>query len=178
MFIEKIRGGVQCTTCKNYAITYIQHLRDQHADDPEWFFESWDGSEQGLYYCKTCNYNDYISDSEVMSVLFDGANPGDFDDDQDEEVDDLTAAIVERLSSEKEISSDKELKYYLLDLERTIALGAPTYWNQNRHGYTHILSTAGTFPEKVAQEIVSKDFDRLTIMISTEKMDEILKRYF
>lgn len=72
MFIEKIDGRVLCENCNNYAISYIEHLSDLHSDDPEWFFESTDGSERGLYQCKTCNYNDYVSDSERMMALFDG----------------------------------------------------------------------------------------------------------
>jgi DNA-directed RNA polymerase subunit M/transcription elongation factor TFIIS len=171
MFIEKIRGGVQCTTCKNYAITYIQHLQDQHADDPEWFFESWDGSEKGLYYCKTCNYNDYISDSEVMSVLFDGASPEDFDD---EPIDDLTAAIVTKLNNDKKISSDQEPKYHLIDLERSIGHGIITYWNQNCHGYTDAIEHAGIFSKRDAESIVKGDIDELTVMISTKKIRDIL----
>lgn len=72
MFIEKIDGRVLCENCKNYAITYIDYLKELHEDDPEWFFEPFDGSEYGLYQCKTCNYNDYVSDSERMMALFDG----------------------------------------------------------------------------------------------------------
>lgn len=176
MFIAKIGGGVRCESCKNYAITYIQHLHDQNADNPDWFFESFDGSENGLYYCETCKYNDYISDSEVMSVLFDGANPEDFDDDQDEPIDDLTAALVERLEKnerEKKSSSEEIKYYYLMDLERTIGLGIATYWKQNRHGYTDHIEIAGTFKKEIAEEIVAKDFDQLTVMISTDQVKKI-----
>lgn len=63
--------------------------------------------------------------------------------------------------------------YYLLDLERTIGLGIATYWKQNRHGYTDRIEAAGTFPEEIAQEIVSKDFDRMTIMISADQIKKI-----
>ena len=66
MFIHKKDGGVLCETCKIYAITYIQYLKDQNSNDPEWFFESWDGSEHGLYYCPKCKNQDYVSDSELF----------------------------------------------------------------------------------------------------------------
>jgi hypothetical protein len=72
MFIHKMGGGVRCENCKKYAITYIEHLKNQHADDPEYFFEPFDGSEEGLYYCETCKYSDYISDSEIMNYMFSG----------------------------------------------------------------------------------------------------------
>lgn len=151
MFIEKIDGRVMCENCKNYAITYIQHLHNLNADDPEWFFEPFDGSENGLYQCTTCNYNDYISDSEVMSYLFDGIKPDEFE------------------------KVNQESKYHLIDLERSIGHGIITYWNQSCHGYTDKIENAGIFSKLQAKSIVVGDIDELTVMIPTRKIVDILK---
>jgi hypothetical protein len=66
MFIHKKDNRVKCETCDIYVDTYIQYLKDQNSNDPEWFFEPWDGSEYGLYYCPKCKNQDYISDSELF----------------------------------------------------------------------------------------------------------------
>lgn len=66
MFIHKLDNRVICTTCNQYVITVIEHEKNLHKDDPEWFFESWDGSEEGMYICTKCGNSDYISDSEIF----------------------------------------------------------------------------------------------------------------
>lgn len=66
-------------------------------------------------------------------------------------------------------------KYYLLDLERTIAYEKPFYWKGNKHGYTRSLEQAGLFPKEIAQQIVDHDdIDRTTVMISQTQMVRIL----
>lgn len=65
MFIQKKDFSVVCTTCNVRVKTVEQHLIDKHSDDPEWFFESWDGQEQYMYICTKCGNEDYPSDSEI-----------------------------------------------------------------------------------------------------------------
>jgi hypothetical protein len=67
-----------------------------------------------------------------------------------------------------------KMEYYLLDLERTIANGRPYFWNGNRHGYTTSLEHAGLFSDWIAEEIVKGDYDKRTVMISTEQVSKIL----
>lgn len=64
--------------------------------------------------------------------------------------------------------------YYLLDLERTIRNGAPMYWKQNLHGYTHMIETAGIFPEDFSNTIVNSDLDKMTVRISTDQIKRII----
>ncbi|MBO0959534.1 hypothetical protein J1P26_07280 [Neobacillus sp. MM2021_6] len=64
--------------------------------------------------------------------------------------------------------------YYLMDLERTISTGRTWFWKRNRHGYTQFLSQAGLFEEEEAQNIVTGDRDKRTIMIHRDTVDKIL----
>jgi hypothetical protein len=69
----------------------------------------------------------------------------------------------------------KVAKFYLLDLERTIALNQPYFWKGNKHGYTNALENAGLFSREVAEKIVDHDqVDRTTVMISWFQMCRIL----
>lgn len=65
--------------------------------------------------------------------------------------------------------------YYLLDLERTIGHGIPTYWKQNRHGYTTDLEVAGLFLKEVAENIVHSDIDKWTIKVSQQQVEKIFE---
>lgn len=66
------------------------------------------------------------------------------------------------------------MDFYLLDLERTIGNGRPYYWNGNRHGYTTSLEHAGLFSKWIAEQICEGDYDKRTVMISTEQVSKIL----
>jgi hypothetical protein len=67
--------------------------------------------------------------------------------------------------------------YYLLDLERTLLLGAPYFWLQNKHGYVIVdhIENAGKFNEIEADRIVENDRDKQTIKIKVEVVNKILK---
>lgn len=67
------------------------------------------------------------------------------------------------------------MKYYLLDLERSIGWGNLYYWEGNKHGYTYKISEAGLFSEEAAAQIVKSDIDKKTIMISADSVEKILK---
>jgi hypothetical protein len=67
------------------------------------------------------------------------------------------------------------MKYYLLDLERTIGNGRPTYWNLNRHGYTTDLEAAGLFSRETAQAVVNSDIDKWTVMVSQQQVEKIFE---
>lgn len=67
------------------------------------------------------------------------------------------------------------MKYYLLDLERTIGNGVPTYWNQNRHGYTEDLERAGLFSKDIAEMTVNSDLDKWTVKISQQQIEKIFE---
>ena len=45
------------------------------------------------------------------------------------------------------------MKFILLDLERTLGNGIPTYWKSNKRGYTFNIHEAGLYSEKEAEEI-------------------------
>jgi hypothetical protein len=68
--------------------------------------------------------------------------------------------------------------YYLLDLERTISAGQPFYWRQNKHGYTNLISEAGTFSEAEASSIVERDFDNATVKVHENFFVKILGKNF
>jgi hypothetical protein len=67
------------------------------------------------------------------------------------------------------------MKYYLLDIERTIGHGIPTYWNQNRHGYTTDLEAAGLFSKEIAENIVNSDIDKWTVKVSQQQVEKIFE---
>jgi hypothetical protein len=56
-------------------------------------------------------------------------------------------------------------RYFLMDLERTLAMGVPCYWKGNRHGYTYDITLAGIFSEDIAEEIAKNDYDRRTVLV-------------
>ena len=56
-------------------------------------------------------------------------------------------------------------RYFLLDLERTLASGIPCYWKGNRYGYTYEIDYAGIFPKDLAEEIVKNDLDQKTVLV-------------
>lgn len=65
--------------------------------------------------------------------------------------------------------------FYLLDLERTIALNQPYFWKGNKHGYTNSIKDAGLFSRDIAEKIVDHDqVDRTTVMISWHQVCRIL----
>lgn len=66
------------------------------------------------------------------------------------------------------------MHYFLMDLERTLSSGVPCFWKGNRYGYTYKIETAGIFPREIAQEIVSNDRNKNTVMISVEQVQNIL----
>lgn len=65
-------------------------------------------------------------------------------------------------------------KNVLLDLERTIATGLTTYWKPNKMGYTRELKEAGLYDDDVAKEIVQSDYDKRTVAINKQVIDNIL----
>lgn len=66
------------------------------------------------------------------------------------------------------------MTYFLMNLERTIATGVPTYWKGNRHGYTYKIDAAGIFSNEIAEQIVKNDRNKTTIMIPTAVVAKIL----
>lgn len=67
------------------------------------------------------------------------------------------------------------MKYYLMDLERSVLTGVVHYWKENRFGYTSNIDEAGLFEEETAKEISKNDFEGRTIMISRKVVENILK---
>lgn len=67
------------------------------------------------------------------------------------------------------------MRYFLIDLERSVASGAVYYWKQNRHGYTRNLEEAGRFLEEEADRQVKQDFDARTIKVAEKTIENILK---
>ena len=65
--------------------------------------------------------------------------------------------------------------YYILDLERTISSGLPFYWKKSRYGYTYSIEEAGLFPKEIADEIVKKDIQGLTVKIHINTMAELIR---
>lgn len=64
-------------------------------------------------------------------------------------------------------------QFYLVDLERSNASGEIHYWKGNRHGYTPNVKEAGLFSEESAKETVESDFDKNTVMIRKDEVDQI-----
>lgn len=69
---------------------------------------------------------------------------------------------------------NKEMSYYLLDLERTLLSGVSCFWKGNKHGYTYSIENAGLFSKDFAEKIVKQDLDKRTIMIHVEVVHKIL----
>lgn len=67
------------------------------------------------------------------------------------------------------------MKYYLMDLERTVLAGVPCYWKKNSRGYTYIIMDAGEYEKETAETIVKHDNDHKTIMISKKTVASILE---
>lgn len=61
-----------------------------------------------------------------------------------------------------------------MDLERTLLSNVPCFWLGNKHGYTYKIKEAGIFPKHLAEEIVKHDFDKTTVMISTELIEKTM----
>lgn len=63
---------------------------------------------------------------------------------------------------------------YLLDLERTIALGKAYYWKGNKHGYTSNIRQAGKWKKEFCESIIERDLYKDTILITEETLERIL----
>lgn len=70
-------------------------------------------------------------------------------------------------------------QYFLMDLERTIAMGVPCYWKRNKHGYTYEITQAGIFFKDEAYEIVKADYDQRTVLVPYSLIFDLgLKKLF
>ncbi|MFP5109690.1 hypothetical protein ACSU6B_23470 [Neobacillus sp. C211] len=67
------------------------------------------------------------------------------------------------------------MRYYLIDLERTISSRMVHYWKANKRGYSPLIEEAGLYSEEAATEIVEGDFDKRTVMVSEDTVKGILK---
>jgi len=67
------------------------------------------------------------------------------------------------------------MKYYLIDLERSMRTGSIHYWKPNKFGYTTDLREAGLYDEKEAKDIVDDDIDKRTVLVSELTVKNILK---
>lgn len=67
------------------------------------------------------------------------------------------------------------MKYYLIDLERSMRTGLIYYWKPNKFGYTTDLREAGLYDEKEAKDIVDDDIDKRTVLVSELTVKNILK---
>ena len=65
------------------------------------------------------------------------------------------------------------MKYYLMDLERSVGTGEVYFWKGNRYGYTKDIETAGLFDETEAERIVKEDFNKRTVMVSEKIINDI-----
>jgi hypothetical protein len=66
------------------------------------------------------------------------------------------------------------MKYFLMDLERTLLSGVPSYWKSNKRGYTYNIHEAGLYDEKQAEKIAEEDFDKRTVKINSKTVENIL----
>lgn len=62
------------------------------------------------------------------------------------------------------------MRYYLVDLERTIINKRPIYWNVNQRGYTEDKDSAGTFIFENALALCQNDIDYKTLMLPSESV--------
>lgn len=67
--------------------------------------------------------------------------------------------------------------FYLLDLERSLGMGAMVYWKPGRRGYTQLLGEAGQYPMPEALEIYADDCYKGTVLIPVEAVNKIIERY-
>lgn len=65
-------------------------------------------------------------------------------------------------------------EYVLIDLERTVKSSLLHYWKKNNRGYTMTPGEAGRYDEAQALDIVSNDFDKVTIALEVNKLTELL----
>ncbi|MED4128260.1 hypothetical protein [Shouchella miscanthi] len=65
------------------------------------------------------------------------------------------------------------MKYYLIDLERSISLGRIHYWKPNKQGYTIYIIDAGQYTQEEAKRLVMDDIDKITVCISVEKANSL-----
>lgn len=66
------------------------------------------------------------------------------------------------------------MDYFLLDLERTLLSGVPSYWRSNRRGYTYNIHEAGIYKEAEASRIAEADFNKRTLLVSCKTAEDIL----
>lgn len=66
----------------------------------------------------------------------------------------------------------KKEQYYLIDLKLSIGTTKVHYLKQNATEYTQVFKEAGLFSLNQATDIVNKDLDNNTIIISEEKVKE------
>ena len=60
-FIVSDYGVMFCSNCKVSAQRLKDYLEDLHREDPEYFFEPWDDSDNHLYICPKCKNQDFPS---------------------------------------------------------------------------------------------------------------------
>jgi hypothetical protein len=61
MAIDVKEGRLICTTCNSGVMRLKDYYEDLHRDDPEYFWEPWDDSENHMYICPTCKNQDFPS---------------------------------------------------------------------------------------------------------------------
>lgn len=67
-----------------------------------------------------------------------------------------------------------DVLYYLMDLERTITLGAAYYWKPFKRGYTTNLEEAGEYGMIEAWEISKSDRDNRTVLVPKEVVEKLI----
>lgn len=60
------------------------------------------------------------------------------------------------------------MKFYVLDIERTIATGKPTYWRKSQYGYTDNIEEAGQFEYENALALATNDVEMKTALIPVD----------
>jgi predicted nucleic-acid-binding Zn-ribbon protein len=58
-FIVNEYGVMFCSNCKVTALRKRDYLEDLHSDDPEYFFEPFDDSDNYLFVCPKCKNEDF-----------------------------------------------------------------------------------------------------------------------
>jgi hypothetical protein len=66
------------------------------------------------------------------------------------------------------------MRYYLMDLERTVTTGTAHYWNPLKRGYTDDAELAGKYTKTEANAIVKADVNRRTVAIEETVIDKLL----
>jgi hypothetical protein len=67
------------------------------------------------------------------------------------------------------------MKYYLLDIEKTIGHGIPIYWKKNRLAYTADLKEAGLFRKDIAEMMVDSNIDKWIVKVSQQQIEKIFE---